>query len=145
MTKNILVQYADLREEIKDIRKRIEKTQERLQKIQQGGTVMDSVTGTRADGTFGHIRIEGFPYADYDRQRARLFLYLAQLTKAETERLELTNEVEAYINAITDSRMRRIIQYRVIDDMSWGEVAANIGGNNSEDSVRMAFHRFLEK
>lgn len=145
MTKNILVQYADLREEIKDIRKRIEKTQERLQKIQQGGTVMDSVTGTRADGTFGHIRIEGFPYADYDRQRAQLSCYLVQLTKAETELLELTNRVEAYINAITDSRMRRIIQYRIIDNLSWGEVAAKIGGNNSEDSIRMAFHRFLEK
>lgn len=106
---------------------------------------MDSVTGTRADGTFGHIRIEGFPYADYDRQRAQLSCYLVQLTKAETELLELTNEAEAYINAITDSRMRRIIQYRILDDLPWCAVAEQIGGKATGESCRKYFERFLEK
>lgn len=60
MTKDVLIQYADLQEEIKDIRRRMEKTESRLTRIRQEGTVIDSVTGTRADGTIGHIRIEGF-------------------------------------------------------------------------------------
>lgn len=145
MTKDILVQYSDLQEEIKDIRKRIEKTQDRLEKIQQEGTVIDSVTGTRADGTFGHIRIEGFPFATYDRQKTQLYLYLAQMTNMETELLELTNSVEEYINSIEDSRMRRIIQYRIIDGLSWYEVADRMGGKATSDSCRMYFERFLEK
>lgn len=145
MTKDILVQYSDLQEEIKDIRKRIEKTQDRLEKIQQEGTVIDSVTGTRADGTFGHIRIEGFPCVAYDKQQAHLSSYVSKLTEMELKLLELTNSVEEYINSIEDSRIRRIIQFRFIDNMSWKEVAARIGGNNTEDGVRMAFNRFLEK
>lgn len=145
MTKDILVQYTDLQEEIKDIRRRIEKTQDRIKKIQQEGTVIDSVTGTRPDGTFGHIRIEGFPFANYDRQQTQLYLYLAQMTNMEAELLELTNSVEGYINSIKDSRMRRIIQYRIIDGLSWYEVADKIGGKATSDSCRMYFERFLEK
>lgn len=145
MTKDILVQYSDLQEEIKDIRRRIEKTQDRIKKIQQEGTVIDSVTGTRADGTFGHIRIEGFPFANYDRQQTQLYLYLAQMTNMEAELLELTNSVEEYINSIKDSKMRRIIQYRIIDGLSWYEVADKIGGKATSDSCRMYFERFLEK
>ena len=66
LRKDILVQYCDLQQEAKDIRKRIEKTQARLNRIQRGGTVLDSVSGTRADGTIGSIRIEGFPFGDFN-------------------------------------------------------------------------------
>lgn len=145
MTKDILVQYTDLQEEIKDIRRRIEKTQDRIKKIQQEGTVIDSVTGTRADGTFGHIRIEGFPFANYDRQQTQLYLYLAQMTNMEAELLELTNSVEEYINSINDSRMRRIIQYRILDNLPWCDVAEKIGGKSTGESCRKYFERFLEK
>ena len=145
MTKDILVQYTDLQEEIKDIRRRIEKTQDRIKKIQQEGTVIDSVTGTRPDGTFGHIRIEGFPCVAYDKQQAYLSSYVSKLTEMELKLLELTNCVEEYINSIGDSRMRRMIQYRIIDGLSWYEVADRMGGKATSDSCRMYFERFLEK
>lgn len=145
MTKDVLIQYADLQEEIKDIRRRMEKTESRLTRIRQEGTVIDSVTGTRADGTIGHIRIEGFPYAAHDKQSTHLRLYAAQLAEREERLLEQTNAVEAYINSITDSRMRRIIQYRILDRLPWYEVADKIGGKATSDSCRMYFERFLEK
>ena len=93
MTKDVLIQYADLQEEIKDIRRRMEKTESRLTRIRQEGTVIDSVTGTRADGTIGHIRIEGFPYAAHDKQSTHLRLYAAQLAEREERLLEQTNAV----------------------------------------------------
>lgn len=145
MTKEILIQYSDLQEEIKDIRRRIEKTKDQLDRIQREGTVVDSVRGTRKDGTIGSIRIEGFPCVDYERRQTQLYLYLAQMTNAETELLELTNKVEEYINSIKDSRMRRIIHYRIIDGLSWYEVADKFGGKATSDSCRMYFERFLEK
>ncbi|MCI1958848.1 MAG: hypothetical protein LKJ25_04395 [Clostridia bacterium] len=145
MDKAILVQYADMQEEIKDIRRRIEKTKKRLKKINSEGTVIDSVTGTRKDGTIGHIKIEGFPYPEYERNSARLNLYISQLCHVEGELLELTNQAEEYISSIEDSRMRRIIQYRVIDSLSWYEVADKIGGKATSESCRKYFDRFLEK
>lgn len=144
MDKTILVQYADLQEEIKDLRRRIEKIKDRLKKIEKE-TVIDSVTGTRKDGTFGSIRIEGYPYADYNKRSMKLRLYMAQLEKAEAELLEMTGEVERFINSIEDSHIRQIVRYRVVDGMTWREVAKNIGGRNNEENVKKAFHRFLDK
>ena len=53
VTKDILIQYCELREEIKDLRERIDRDELRLQKIEEEGVVSDTVTGTRADGTIG--------------------------------------------------------------------------------------------
>lgn len=145
LDKSILVQYADLQEEIKDIRCRIIKTEKQIQKINSEGTVIDSVKGTRKDGTIGSIRIEGFPYPEHRNKLTKLYLYKAQLSNAEEELLELTNGVEEYINSIEDSHIRRIVRYRVIDRMTWRKIAVNIGGKNTEDGVKKCFYRFIDK
>lgn len=54
-------------------------------------------------------------------------------------------KIMTYIEQIEDSCMRQIIFYRCVSCMSWNNVAQEIGGNNTEDSVRMAFNRFFEK
>ena len=63
----------------------------------------------------------------------------------EEKLLELTNQAEEYINSIEDSRMRRIVQYRILDGLSWYEVADRMGGKATSDSCRMYFERFLQK
>lgn len=144
MTKDILMQYINLKEEIKDLQRRKFKTNKQINKIKKEGTVIDAVKGTRKDGTFGSIRIEGFPYPKYDAHILRLSEYMTTLEQKELELLEITIEVEKYIDAINDSRMRRIVRLRVIDDLSWVAVANKMGGGNTEDGVRMAFNRFLD-
>ncbi len=145
LDKSILIQYADLQEEIKDIRCRIIKTEEQIKKINSEGTVIDSVKGTRKDGTIGSIRIEGFPYPEYGNKSTKLYLYKAQLSNTEEELLELTNSIEEYINSIEDSKMRRIVQYRVIDNLTWYQVADKVGGKSTSESCRKYFERFIEK
>lgn len=145
MEKDILVQFADMQEEVKDIRKRAEGVRKQLERLETGGTVIDTVKGTRQDGTFGSIRIEGFPCVDHEKKLRNLQSYLRKLAEAEEKLLELTNAAEEYINGIEDSRMRRIVRYRFLDGLSWNEVAARLGGNNTEGSVKMAFGRFFEK
>ncbi len=145
MDKSILTQYTDLQEEIKDIRRRAEGVRRQLERLETEGTVLDAVKGTRQDGTFGSIRIEGFPYAEYDRRRRSLYDYLLKLEEAEGKLLELTNKAEEYINSIEDSRMRRIVQYRILDGLSWYEVADRMGGKATSDSCKKYFERFLKK
>lgn len=145
MDKDILTQYTDLQEEIKDIRRRAEGVRRQLERLEREGTVIDAVKGTRQDGTFGSIRIEGFPYADYEKRRRSLQSYLLTLEEMEERLLELTGKAEEYINSIEDSRMRRIVQYRIIDGLSWYEVADRMGGKATSDSCRMYFERFLQK
>ena len=145
MDKDILVQYTDLQEEIRDIRRRAERARGQMERMETEGTVLDAVKGTRQDGTFGSIRIEGFPYADYEKRRRSLQSYLLKLAEMEEKLLELTNQAEEYINSIEDSRMRRIVQYRIMDGLSWYEVADRMGGKATSEGCRKYFERFFEK
>ena len=143
VSKSVLVQYSDLQEEIKEVRNRIDRTEKEIAKIESDGNVVDSVCG--GAGGIEHFRIEGFPYPEYNRKKTLLYARKATLTSLEMELLETLSSVEECISSVKDSRMRRIITLRVIDNLSWNEVARHIGGSNTEDSVRKAFERFMEK
>lgn len=141
MTKEILVQYCDLREEVKDLRRRIEKLEDGIKRIEAEGCVTDSVTG--GSGGIQHFTIRGFPYPEYSRKKTRLYLNKAQLESAEQELLEMINTVEEYIQSIDDSRIRRIIRYRFIDNLTWVQVAIKMGGKTTEESARKEFERYF--
>lgn len=55
------------------------------------------------------------------------------------------NEVLRWISSLEDSTARQVVMYRCVDLMSWADVAAKVGGGNSEDSVRMIFNRLFTK
>ncbi len=50
-----------------------------------------------------------------------------------------------YINSIDDSLIRQIIFYRHISCMTWEQVAAYVGGNNTEENIRKIYSRFFKK
>jgi hypothetical protein len=142
LTKDILVQYCDLKQEAKDIHKRIEKLESDINRIEDEKCVSDSVTGGL--GGTQHFMIRGFPYPEYSRKKTRLYINKAQYESAIPKIEDMTIKVEEYIQSIDDSRMRRIIRYKFIDDMTWPQVAMNIGGKRTTDeSVRKEFERFF--
>lgn len=143
ISKEILIQYADLQQEISELQARKIKLEKQFKTFLDGGTVTDMVTG--GSGGIQHFKIEGFPIVAYEKARNALSKNIQRIEDKYTELLELQNEVEEYIESIDDSRMRRIIRMRFLDKMTWNQVANNIGGNNTEDSIRMAFNRFLEE
>lgn len=61
------------------------------------------------------------------------------LIKLQIER----RKVIEYIENIDDSMIRQIVFLRSVSCMTWNQVADEIGGNNSENSVRMLYNRFL--
>lgn len=143
VSKEILVQYGDLQEEVKEVRERISQTEKQIMKIEEEGNVIDTVSG--GNGGIQHFKIEGFPYPEYSRKKSLLYARKATLANLELELLETLNQVEEFIASVDDSRMRRIIMLRFIDNLSWNKVANHIGGGNTEDSVKKSFYRFMEK
>ena len=141
ISKEILIQYSDLQQECKEVREKIEKLERQIAKIEEDGAVIDKVRG--GDGGLQSFKIEGFPYPEYSRKKTLLYARKATLSELEMELLETLNEVEEFIASISDSHIRRIVNLRVIDGLSWNEVARKIGGN-TEDSVKKAFYRFME-
>lgn len=141
MDKRILVQYADLQQEVIEIREKVEKLEQQIDKIESEGAVIDKVMG--GEGGLQPFKIEGFPYPEYSRKKTLLYARKATLSELELELLETLNEVESFISSIKDSHIRRIVSLRVVDGLSWNKVALKMGGGNTEDSVRKAFDRFI--
>ena len=143
ISKEILTQYSDLQEEVKEVRNRIESTEKQIAKIEEEGNVIDTVSG--GTGGIQHFKIEGFPYPEYSRKKSLLYVRKATLVNLELELTETLNQVEEFIAGVEESRIRRIITLRFIENLSWNKVADRIGGGNTEDSVKKSFYRFMEK
>lgn len=55
------------------------------------------------------------------------------------------NQIMRFVAEIDDSLIRQIIMYRHIDMLKWRDIAQKIGGGNSEDGIRKAYARYVEK
>lgn len=81
----------------------------------------------------------------------RLERYIAEIVDLEaiiqakiTQCLHERNRLERYIAEIPDSLTRQIFQLRFINGLSWLQVAYSIGGNNTEQSVKMICYRYIK-
>ena len=135
--KNILVQYMDIKREITDLEDRICKIQRQIEKIDEEGCVKDKVMG--GEGGLQPFNIEGFPIPEYSRKRTLLMTRKNRLEILENDLLSTINEVDEFISTISDSQIRQIVRYRVLDELSWRQIAQKIGGGNTEDSTKKIF------
>lgn len=54
------------------------------------------------------------------------------------------DEALQFILTIPNSITRMVVFYRCVGLMSWQRVAYEVGGGNTEDSVRMIYNRFVD-
>lgn len=135
MNKEQLKQLKYLKTEIEVIKKQIEEL--------DYTTVTDSVKGSSAYFPYvaRNFKIEGLDEEGYNYKFKRL---RNKLNRKINELMDLVEETNEFIESIEDSLVRQIISLRYINGLTWEEVATNIGGNNTADSVRMLCNRFLE-
>lgn len=150
MDKEILIQYCDMKEEIKDLRRRIHKLEKQIDRIKTEGAVKDTVSGGM--GGTQHYTVEGFPVPEYSRKMMLLRSRKAMLVEKEAELLELTNQVEEYIANIEKSELRIMFRLYYIDGLTWVQVAHRMNRMfpkrrkaYTEDSCRMRNARFFEE
>ena len=150
--KNILIEYADMKEEIKDLRRRIEQNKKELSRL-NGQIVMDSVScGKKGKKPLGTVKITGRPVTAISQKESLLNKRIRRLEELEEELLELTIQVDEYIETIEKSELRIIFRLYYVDDMSWFQVALKMNQmfpkrkvKYTEDNCRMRHNRFLEK
>lgn len=150
--KNILIEYADMKEEIKDLRRRIEQNKKGLSRL-NGQIVMDSVScGKKGKKPLGTVKITGRPVTAISRKESLLNKRIRRLEELEEGLLELTIQVDEYIETIEKSELRIIFRLYYIDDLTWYQVALRMNQNfpkrkvkYTEDNCRMRHNRFLEK
>ena len=143
ITKDILLQYMELKLEASDLKHRIKVLEEQINKVEEEGAVYDTVKG--GEGGIRPYKIMGFPYPEYSRKKTLLYARQAKLQLLEDELLTLINQVDDFIGNVKDSRIRQILRYKCIDNLTWTQVASKFGRSCTADSVRMEYNRFFEK
>ena len=145
-----LERYYEKREEAKSLRQRIDRDERLLEQIKREGVVSDTVKGTRKDGTFGPIKITGYPIPEHKRIEAMIKKRLEKLHILEDELLEAMNRVDDFLNAIPRSDLRMMFRMYYLDDMTWIQVAAGMNHsfpkrNYTDESCRKRHDRYLKK
>lgn len=143
ITKELLSQYTCLLKEHEHVSASIERLEKQIDKMRDDGTVIDSVKG--GYGGIQRFVIEGFPNDDISQKRTYLMRRKEVLKRLEKQIKEKVDEIEVFINSVTNSRIRLIIRLRYINGLQWEEVARQMGGGNTEDTCRKMLDRYLEK
>lgn len=154
--REIVNQYFDLKMEfdnvqckVRSLKKQIADIENRIYEIRQGEIVKDKVKGGL--GGIQTFTIEGFPTREYEQktkelQKKKILLENRQkvATELEIKIAEQIIEVEKFIASIKESHTRRIVELRVVEGLSWREVAEEIGGGNTENGVKKIYSRLFE-
>lgn len=148
--KSVLIQYCDMQAEIKELRRLIKMTEERLEKIEKEGAVSDVVSGGM--GGIQHFKVTGFPTPEHAKVKQLLISRRQRLRMKEDELLELTNQIEEYIESIKKSEIRIMFRMYYIEGLTWNQVAHQMNEMFSrtkriytENSCRMKRNRFFEE
>ncbi len=135
--KELLQQYTDLQAEIRDLENRISKLQNQAEKIEH-----DFVKGSHGEFPYTPrtFHIEGVS----DRRQKRLARLRKLLAKRKEKCEEMKLQIEEFIDAIPDSRTRRVFQYRYIDELPWLEIAFKIGRHDESYPRKVIHDKYLE-
>lgn len=151
MDKEILIEYADMKEEIKDLRRRIDNGRRELDRLNKS-IVSDSVTcGKKGKKPLRTVKIHGRPTMYIIRKQNALERNIARLENLEIELLELQNQAEEYIEQIEKSELRIMFRFYFIDDLSYPKVAMEMNKlfpkrkiKYTDESVRKKIQRFFQ-
>ena len=97
-----------------------------------------------AEGTTQHLT--GMPiepgFGDKTARYAIEIMELKEVIECNMRRCMIEyNRLIRFISSVEDSQMRQILTLRYVNGMTWQRIATEIGGGNTEDSVR---RRILE-
>lgn len=152
MDKAILIEYADMKEEIKDLRRRIENDRRELNRLKQT-IVTDSVScGRKGKKPLRTVKVQGTPKMAIRRKQKAYERRIARLEQLEADLLEKQEQVEEYIDQIEKSELRIMFRLYYIDNLTWYQVALQMNEifpkrriKYTEDNCKQRHKRFLDK
>lgn len=152
MDKSVLIEYADMKEEIKDLRRRIEADRRELRKL-NAMVVGDTVTmGKKGKKPLGTVKIEGQPLSTILRKQKAWEKKIKLLEQREADLLEKQIEVEEYIQQIKKSEIRIMFRLYYLDDLPWYKVAMRMNQmfpnrriKYTEDNCKQKHKRYFDK
>ena len=136
MTKEELIEYRELQQEIKRLSKRID----RLSDVNQE-RLSDTVKGSSAEFPYTEhsIKIEGFDAG----KRSKSIDKLGRILSTQVERsMQKTLDIADFICNIESAKVRVIFEYRYYDLMTWQQIAFKRGWSD-ESTPREIHDKYL--
>ena len=133
MTRQELKQVRYLKREIKLLQEQIAAVEAEI--------VTDKVKGSDPDHpwTERHYIIRGLP----GERNEKLLRLRDRLERRMNDLQDMRAEIFAWVENIEDSLLRQVIILRHVNGLSWRQVAREIGGGNTGDSVRKMHDRYF--
>ena len=131
MTLRELSQLYYLKREIEMDRRRLEELTAKA----------ENLSGGRLSGRPRSRSVE----SKLERYAAEMVDLAAIISAKQRRCLRERNRLERYISGIGDSRTRMIFTLRFVSGLSWRQVAAYMGGGNTDNNVCQACHRYLRE
>lgn len=94
--------------------------------------------------------LDGMPRASGESRKVEKLAILVEQQAETVDRMEKAVQrsepaIRKWIDEIPDNRTAQLFSLRFIAGYEWGEVAAIIGGKNTEGSVKAACYRYLKR
>lgn len=130
MTLKELYSLPYLQDEIRDYENKIKEMEELAESITAKLTGMPQAGGVR----------------DKVGECATMIAYYTEfLREAVLQKVAREMEIVLFIENVEEAELRCIMYKRFVEQKQWQEIADEIGGANTEDSVRKRCHRYVEK
>lgn len=152
LDRSVLIEYADMKEEIKDLRRRIEADRRELRKLNAMAVADIVALGKKGKKPLGTVKVEGQPIKAISRKQKAWERKIALLEQLEVNLIEKQNEVEEYIQQIEKSEIRTMFRLYYIDDLPWYKVAMMMNEmfpnrriKYTEDNCKQKHKRYFDK
>lgn len=133
------------RQELKQVRylkREIRLLQEQITAV-EAEIVTDKVTGSDPEHpwTDRAFIIRGLP----GERNEKLLRLRDRLERRMNDLQDLRAEIFEWVEGIEDSLLRQVIILRHVNGLGWRQVAREIGGGNTAESIRKLHDRYFEK
>ena len=131
MTKDELNNYRWLVKDILEIKDEIDELRARAERVNQSISDMPKAENNNSD----KICIYSIKIVEKEKE----------LKEKEVKEKREREKIIDFLNTISDTLVRQILQYRFLNLLTWKKVAYFVGGGNTDESVRKIAERFLKK
>ena len=140
MTKKELEQLIDLKKEIKEIEQNILK----IEQMDIGALpVKVDASGRNFPYIQGTMTVSSYDPALADKRAARLYSKKVLLEERKKQAAEAENQLLQYINNIYESKIRRIMQFRYVEGLTWERIGEILHCDRT--TVEKMISRYLKK
>lgn len=151
MTVKELPRLQNIQKAIKMYETKIDKLEREIQAL--GNFSSDVVSGSSIEAPYvkhsiviNGVAVKNKDKEDYYTKCKQLKTTKEALETAKERHFEVYNETMRFIcEEVDDPLMEQILHLYCVDGLPWRQVAAGIGGNNTEESVRKQYTRFMER